>query len=348
MTPNLVLGASAISSVSGELAGNLKSLLSGDPVVVPGNVFLGPHEVEIHGRIPDAEIEALVRGFEIAPKAGKFFDRPSALTFACLSKLRGLLVAPPEDTALFAATGPTNARLDIFTGWKATHSEGEAFPPMMASETVKLLPNLLMSNLSMNLGMKGENAIFCGGPQAGAAALEAALGILGSPGARLAAVVSVSSPLEYFNVDAYRRFMPRGTGSAHLVDAASALILAPVPVGPRERHAAGVKNDPSGRPLGTILRIRRFKIPEPGKVKNALEAAGYSNVDHGFSAVVVQPSAFGETLSAAEPFGCLAAMSAIEGKGPCVKGVSICIDPFGNGSSIEVAGPDFFTSGGIV
>lgn len=360
MIPNVVLGASAISCGSRNLEENLDFLLAGSPAVVPGSVFLGPHEVRVHGRIPDSEIDSLINGFGVPPKARKFFDRPSALGFFCVSGLAGSMTSLPEETALFVATGPTNARLEVFSEWERMRTGAEPYPSLMASETIKLLPNLIMSNLSMNLGIRGENSLFCGGAQAGAAALEAALEVLGSPGAELAAVLSVSTPLEYFNVDAYRRFLPDRTRAPHLVDAAAALLIAP---GAGARDGNGNRRTshpiPDGHvPLGSILGVRRFKVsadllsslthgttsfPSAALANISefpFEIAGYPSVDHGFSSVVVQPSRFGQTLSAAEPLGCLAAMRSLKGKGPTARGVSISIDPFGNGSAIEVEGPD--------
>lgn len=339
MTLKLVLGASVRTCVSGGLKENAAALLSGTPAVVSGSVLLGPHEIFRHGRIPDSELRAITGKFDVPAKALKFFDRPSALAFDCLSRLGHYLTVPSTDTALFVAMGPTNASLEVFTNWSLTRGEFDPFPSMMASETVKLLPNVIMSNLSMNLGLGGENALFCGWAQAGAAALESAVEVLGGPGASLAAVVSVSTPLEYFNVDAYRRFMPFGVGDSLLIDAASAMVLAP----------AGFREWPAGTsPVGAILAIRRFRSAtpiDPGSPSaTVLEAAGYPASGNGFSSVATQPGRFGETLSAAEPLGCIAVMTSLRGRGPMARGVSITFDSFGNGSSVEVAGPDFVES----
>lgn len=253
-----------------------------------------------------------LRGFAFPEKQKKFFDRASILLYRALEPLLPRLSAlPADEVGLFLAVGPNRGDLDFFVEW-AERDRAEAPGPHAghrASDVVRLLPNLPVSNLSIPLSIRGGNAIFAGFSPAGAHALGAALARLREGTLRAALVAAVSSPHNYFNMDSFRRFLPDVPSARPPAEGAAALLLGapgePAPGARRIGRIAELSPAPGAAAERLLARHPRWNgIP-------VIEGAGEAG-DLRAAELPVALAGAGEApavLCATDPFG---AVSAVE------------------------------------
>lgn len=338
---NLILSAASVSRRSLDHSRNMEALASGLPYYSAGRSFVDCHELGFDGRIPDAVADALLVSFDVRPKMKKFFDRPSVLAFACVRNFSEFFGAAGSEVSLFACTGPANARLRDFSEWAESAGEepSEPYPPMMASSVVKLLPNVVMANLAVNFGLRGENSIFSPSCVSSARALGAAARSVESGGSPLSAAVSVSCPFEYFNIDSYKRFFGESFFDPPLCECASAVLLA-------SRDFVSSRPALRERVIGAVTGLDHFRLetaPFSGGEYEHLAAlsAVRENVLSNFPGrefVFFAPSASGNFLSASEPLGALAAVHRLNSLASSRPASSASFDRFGNVSVVTVAG----------
>jgi hypothetical protein len=206
---------------------------------------------------------------------------------------------------------------------------------LKASAVMKLLPNVVMSNLSIHLGMRGENAATSGTSIGSAWALAAALRVLEEGKVRCAVVGSASFPYEYFNLDAYLRFFGPEFLEPPLVEGASALLLRG-------------EGDPLGVDPGSITgAVRRVELLAGDPLEPSWDGARSACFDRlrargfdldAYAVVGVQPSKTANFLAAGEPLGVLSVIHGLNESAPDGRGLSVSYDRFGNVSAVEVEG----------
>lgn len=316
-----------------------------------GGLFYREEPLEIeafsiprHGKIPDSQVAALLDSFAVKPKNKKYFERASTLLFAVIEGFASRLEASEgERTGLFCATGPANASLSEFRQWAAAIDDAERYyPAMMASSVIKLLPNIVMSNLSINFGWRGENAIFTSGGAPGADALNAMLISLEERRSHLAVAAAVCSPFEYFNMDSYTRFLAPGFFSLPLCESASAVLCCS-----RGHYAENKTALSCFEPEGAFVSIDFYRLPDSpclcddlpalqNKCRSFIEKAGYDL--GGVSLFSVSPSPCGNFLNAAEPLAAASLIHRLNASGAGGHAVSASVDYFGNVSVIKASG----------
>ena len=186
---------------------------------------------------------------------------------------------------------------------------------------VKILPNVVMSNLAMNIPVSGENTVSAGTSASSAWALQAAWRGIRQDKAHCAIVASASFPYEYFNMDAYHRFFGETFFTPPLCEGASAVALSKHP-------------DDSGNILGAITHIHTFKHQGSQSPEMVLASSGYDL--SAYDRILFQPSASGNFLAASEPFGMLCVLDSMAkntknvSSGLLGRGLSVTRDYFGN------------------
>jgi hypothetical protein len=265
----------------------------------------------------------------VKPKNMKFFTRPSkALAFCiakCLVSLKNV-TASPERCALYINGGPANAQLNLFTDWACENSDPantnvtDMFTSLMASEVIKLLPNIIMSNISINLPIKGENTLVSGTVSDSVWALKAACRCLESNKADMAVVGSASFPFEYFNLNAFKRFFNDDFFEFPFCEAASCVILTtPEFINKHADLKTGI--------IGSIIDIQQFE--------------GLINIGHeqteSLDKTLFLPGRCGNFLCAAEPLGLLALLEKLNCSADFkYQGISISKDYFKSTSKIKL------------
>ena len=285
----------------------------------------------------------LLDSFDIKPKNKKFFERSSTLLFSVVKDYTAMLgAADKADIGLFCAAGPANAPVEDFTGWASEIDDNEEFyPPMMASSVIKLLPNIIMSNLSINTGWKGENSVFSG-PSPFHDALNSMLLSLGSGPLSAAAAASVSTPFEYFNMDSYSRFLAPDFFNAPLCEGAASLLCCTP-----EFYRENIAKNSAAEPEGYIAAIDSYKAPAGlfdysnisafnGMARNFLEQSGY-NFD-GVEYFKTAPALTGNFLSASEPFNITSLIYELNRNGRGGFALSAVIDYFDGIHIIKAGG----------
>lgn len=186
------------------------------------------NSAEYNLRVTDQQLAEWLNSFAIPAKQKKFFDRASILLFRALEPLRPLLTGlQADETAFFIALGPNRADLDFFLDWSERDqldSDG-AHASLGASDVVRLLPNVSVTNLAVPLGLRGENGVYAGFASAAGAALEAARDGLQSGRFPAAIVAAASSPLNYFNEQSRQSHFSPATFSRPLAEGAAAVVL---------------------------------------------------------------------------------------------------------------------------
>jgi hypothetical protein len=324
---------------------NVSILLDEKPSWFDRPIKVGPHQLEHSGQIDREKLLKLLEEFDILRKNKKFFDNSSIALFHCVAPLRaGLLEQKGEDIGLYVNLGPANADLEEFSSWARENSadNNETFSSMMASSVVKILPNVVMSNIAMNASILGENTVSAGTSVSSAWALNSVCRVLEEDKAKVAIMAAASFPYQYFNIDAYLRFFGEKFFHPPLCEASAAVSLSK-------------KVDKSQKALGTITGIHLFKAAPVLSPVKVLEEKGF-NLEC-YDKVLLQPSASGNYLAAAEPLGLLTvleSLASIESPAvsqsqtvpgsfgaPCearlLKGLSVTRDYFGNYSVIEVS-----------
>jgi len=328
MTTALVLAGASLTRRSADHGANLEALLADRRFFDERPVEVGPFTVPADGSIPAATLDDVASAFAVPPKNLKYFDAPSTALFHCMAPLRRRLDGlPPAAIGLYVNLGPANARLDDFDRWAAENdpSGTDAYTSMMASSVVRLLPNVVMSNLAANLAIHGENAATAGTAVTSAWSVGAALRVLYEGTARAVLVGSASFPYQYFNVAAFRRCFGSSYWQTTPCEAASALAL----VRPAARYAGD-------EVLGTVIGQATCVTGPDGTAEEALDRMGLD--PSGLSFVLEQPRTGGDFLAAAEPLGLLAALRRLAAAGGG-RAASLCRDRFGAWSAVVVAGP---------
>ena len=339
---NVIIGSSSITCLSSNNDINMEALISGLPFYSLNPFSVDCFEFQRNGRIAEELIANILDSFDIKPKNKKFFDRSSAAIFYCVNSFARLIErSAAPDTALFVSTGPANTRLSDFIEWgrESASDKGSIYPKLMASSVVKLLPNIVMSNISINMGINGENAIFSATSAAPACALESACMAIEDKTTPSAIAAAVSMPYEYFNIDSYRRFFYDDFFTVPLCEGASALMAFD-----RETvlKDAGLKNAITG----SIKKIDVFKMDDKLCRQASTDGRGFIDAlksEYGvdvkkYEIFKLNPSGSGNFLSASEPLSVLSVMSALNSKMSTGEGLSICADYFGNVSVITAAG----------
>lgn len=303
---------------------NLGRLLSGECFYGDGTIDVGPHRIHRDGSISREQLNEHFSDFKIPRKNEKFFEEPSIAVFSCLNRLQHLFT---EDTVLFVNPGPANSSLKEFQQWAGENdpSSKDLLTSMRASSVVKLLPNILMSNLSINLGLCGENLITSGTSVLSARLLGMAVQRIEQGEDEAAVVASASFPYQYFNIDAYLRFFGEEFFEPPLCEGASACVLS--------------ANKPvDGEICGRIRSVRVFrKCPAHNSdIRDFLAARGYE--PDRYEKVLFSPSAAGNFLAATEPFSALALAHFLTERASQNTAISVCSDIFGNVSVVEVEG----------
>ena len=308
---------------------NLEALLDEQPFFKNEPLSIGPYQLSVNGQIDETTTEQLLSEFDILRKNKKYFDKPSTALFHCVSPLRKHFAQlSSEDIALYVNLGPANAKLADFSQWAQENEpqSQEEFTKMMASAVVQILPNVVMSNLAMNLEILGENTITSGTSVSSATVLKAATALLEADKCQGAIVASASFPCQYFNIDAFKRFFGSDFFATPLCEGASAIALT---------------QEASVDALGTIDSITTFKCTEDELPAEILARRGFDLMAYEY--VLLQPCHGGNFLAASEPFGLQAVLQALNKgrEGECLgtkgKGLSVTNDYFGNYSAIEVS-----------
>ncbi len=339
---NLIIGSGSITGLSSDNNANMEALVSGLPFYSQKPLSVDGFQFEQNGGIEAGVIEKLLDSFDIKPKNKKFFDRSSAAVFYCVNSMARVIESSgAANTGLFVGTGPANTRLSDFIEWgrESAADKTSTYPKLMASSVIKLLPNIVMSNVSINLELNGENAIFSATSAASAGALESACMAVENKTSPAAIAASVSMPYQYFNIDSYRRFFCDGFFAVPLCEGASALLAA-------GRETVLKDGALKEAVIGSIKRIDIFKMDDKLCRTVSTDRTAFTDAlssEHGiavkdFEIFKINPSASGNFLSASEPLSVLSVMNALNAKNSSGEGLSICADYFGNVSVITVVG----------
>ena len=341
---NLILSSSSLTARSAVHSENMDLLARGVPFYREEPLEIESFVIGRHGKISDPAAAGLLDSFDIKPKNKKYFERSSVLLFAVVKDyIEKLKRVDGDGIGLFCAVGPANARLAEFREWAAAIDENEEFyPPLMASSVIKLLPNIVMSNLSINAGWRGENAIFTSPAAPFADALGSMLLSMEAGSLGIAAAASVSAPFEYFNIDSYTRFLAPSFFNAPLCEAAASMLCCS-----RDFYRENAPVRENFDPEGFIASIDRFKVPYGffdyddiasigGKVRDYLEKMNY---DFGGTChFAAAPSPVGNFLSAGEPLNISGLIHLLNKNGDDGYAVSATADYFGNLSVIRAGG----------
>ncbi len=305
---NLIIASRSITARSADHIKNMQSAARGENFYIESPLDVNGFKLERHAKIDDAVVASLLNSFDIKPKNKKFFERSSTLLFGVIKDYAAMLGPfSGEDTGLFCATGPANAPLKDFIDWASEIDDSEEFyPPMMASSVIKLLPNIIMSNLSINTGWKGENAVFSGPAAPFHDALTSMLLSMGAGTVSTAAAASVSAPFEYFNMDSFDRFLPPAFFNAPLCEGASSLLCCTP-----EFYRDNIAKNSAAEPEGYIAAIDSYRTPKGlfdySNISAFTDMARKFLEDSGFDFSGVElfktaPELTGNFLSAGEPF----------------------------------------------
>jgi hypothetical protein len=341
---NLILSSSSITARSAVHSENMDLLARGAAFYRKEPLEIESFILGRHGKISDPAVAGLLDSFDIKPKNKKYFERSSILLFAAVKDyIEKLRRVDGDGIGLFCAVGPANARLAEFREWAAAIDENDEFyPPLMASSVIKLLPNIVMSNLSINAGWRGENAIFTSPAAPFCDALGSMLLSIEAGTLSIAAAASVSAPFEYFNIDSYTRFLAPSFFNAPLCEAAASLLCCS-----RDFYRENAPVRENFEPEGFIASIDRFKVPYGffdyddiasigGKARSYLEKMNYDlRGTHHFAAA---PSPAGNFLSAGEPLNISGLIHLLNKNGEDGYAVSATADYFGNLSVIKAGG----------
>ncbi|PKK90322.1 MAG: hypothetical protein CVV64_10165 [Candidatus Wallbacteria bacterium HGW-Wallbacteria-1] len=341
MRPISLFCGEAVTPISWTFEGNFDHLMTGVPFFT-SNLDVDGFTLSSAGRIDDSLIAEKREGLAVAARNLKFFDRQSVAVYHCAEKLKGLLAEiPAQRVGLYSGVGPANASVGDFMDWAEVNQpeSDEPFSSMMASSVVRLLPNVVMANVSINLTISGENCIFSGTSMASVGALEAASRSLREKRCDVALLSGSSFPLQYFNIDSFNRFLRHDLMNFPLCEGASAVLLSADPMAERSgylldvlrwRCSIGADNTEAGMGRGvSVMGVN--DIPVNADVRYGRP----------FDHVLVQPGLWGDFLSAGEPFGFMIVLEHLRRNNPSGIGVSICRDWFGFCSAIVVAGPKF-------
>ena len=327
--PSFVIGRASLTPLSVEDGENVRALLDDRPFYKNEAIQIGPHQLPVNGQLNDERMDELLESFDILRKNKKYFDRPSTALFHCVSQLRkNLGDVPSDELGLYVNLGPANARLDDFTSWAQENKadSSDEFTAMMASSVVKILPNVVMSNLAMNLDILGENTITAGTSVSSANLLQTAAQMLEERKCQRTIVGSASFPYEYFNIDAFKRFFGDEFFATPLCEGACAISMS---------------NEPDVQILGSIDSVTTFKCTQKDLPAEILAQRGFDLMAYEY--VLLQPSLAGNFLAASEPLGLVAVIEGLNTgrEGECLgtkgKGLSVTVDYFGNYSAIEVS-----------
>ncbi len=341
---NLIIASRSITARAADHIKNMELAAQGESFYMESPLIINGFTLERHAKIDEAVIASLLDSFDIKPKNKKFFERSSTLLFSVIKDYAAILGPfSGADIGLFCATGPANARLKDFTDWASEIDDNEEFyPPMMASSVIKLLPNIIMSNLSINTGWKGENSIFSGPSAPFHDALTSMLLSMGAGSLSAAAAASVSAPFEYFNMDSFTRFLTPAFFNAPLCEGAGSLLCC-TPKFYRENIA---KNSVA-ESEGYIAAIDSYKAPAglfdysnisafTDVARKFLEESGYN-----FDAVEyfkTAPALTGNFLSAAEPLNISSLIYELNRNDRSGYALSAVIDYFGGIHVIKAGG----------
>jgi hypothetical protein len=341
---NLIIASRSITARAADHIENMKLASRGGNFYIESPLDINGFKLGRHAKIDDAVISSLLDSFDIKPKNKKFFERSSALLFSMIKDYAAILGPfSGADTGLFCATGPANAPLKDFTGWASEIDDNEEFyPPMMASSVIKLLPNIIMSNLSINTGWKGENAVFSGPAAPFHDALTSMLLSLGSGSLSAAAAASVSAPFEYFNMDSFSRFLPPAFFNAPLCEGAASLLCCTP-----EFYRDNIAKNSAAKPEGYIAAVDSYKTPAglfdysnisafTGTARKFLEDSGVdlSGVEYFKTA----PALTGNFLSAGEPLNISSLIYELNRNDLNGYALSAVIDHFGGLHLIKAGG----------
>ncbi len=324
-----IIGGASLTAKSELHVQNTRALLAEEPLYSDKPITVGPHTIQKNGQISSETLSKLLTELPIPRKNEKFFEEPSIALYYCVEKLRATVASmDAEDLALYVNLGPANTRLEEFEQWASENSASgtEPFTSMRASSVIKLLPNVVMSNLSINLGIGGENTVTSGTSVSSALVLQSAIDVLDCKKAKAAFVASASFPYRYFNIDSYLRFFGEDFFVPPLCEGASACLL--------------VKQPEEGQEvLGAIRTINTYKKSASWQGDNLtfLSEKGFQLGD--YEKLLVSPSQSGNFLAATEPFALLALLDFLKERAPGKMALSVSSDIFGNVSAIEVEGP---------
>ncbi|OQA80439.1 MAG: hypothetical protein BWY32_01020 [bacterium ADurb.Bin243] len=340
---NLILKSNSITARSGVHAENMEALARGLNFWVDAPLNIDRFTLDRHGKISDSLTAELLDSFDIKPKNKKYFERSSTLLFSVIKDYGPLLKSiDGSEVGLYCGVGPANARIDDFREWAAgIEGADEFYPSMMASSVIKLLPNIVMSNLSINTGWRGENAIFSSCASAFFDALNSLLTAFENGSSRIAAAGSVSAPFEYFNMDSYSRFFGADFFDPPLCETASSMLLC------TPDFYAGRLENTGMEPEGRILSIDSYKTPEGlfkrSDIKNFeklardfLESENYDFTDTLY--FKTHPAACGNFLTGGEPVNVMSLVYSLNAAGEKGFAVSVNIDYFGNLHAVKAGG----------
>lgn len=350
MKPAFLVSAGALTP-AGDCISKINSLLNREaPFYIKEEFHTGPYILKKQGIIPDSFCgedslislfqETLSKAFprlKLKPKNLKFFNRPSyavvrSIVLALSEKTfieNGLLQHlsnTPERAALYVNAGPANANLKIFLDWASENlapDNKEKFTNLMASEVIKLLPNIMMSNIALNLPFQGENTIVSGWASNSAWAVSSACECLENNRADIAVATSGSFPYEYFNIHAYFELFDTDFFDPPLCEAASCAVLV------NKKMAAQL---PESSILGAITDIEQQKGSEKLK-KIQTEIKKDSTGTNQITRITPGPS--GNFLGAAEPLNSICLLHEMN-KFKTPNGASISFDKFNNISIIRL------------
>lgn len=340
---NLILSSNSITARSRVHAENMDALSRGLNFWTDAPLPVDRFTLARHGKIDDAEVSKLLESFDIKPKNKKYFERSSILLFSVIKDYAPLLRnVAGDEIGLYCGVGPANARIGDFRDWAAgIDNADEFYPSVMASSVIKLLPNIVMSNLSINMGWRGENAIFSSCASAFFDALNSLLTAFEDGSSQAAAAASVSAPFEYFNMDSYSRFFGPGFFDPPLCEAASSMLLCT----PDFYAGRFAKNGLI--PEGRILSVDSYKTPEGffnrSDIQNSENMArGFlMSANYDFTDVIsfkAAPSACGNFLTGGEPLNLMGLIYSLNSAGESGCAVSANIDYFGNLHVIKAGG----------
>ena len=329
--PTFVVGGSSLTPLSSCHRENTQALTRSMPFHKQEQLTIGPFVLESHGALSSEDLARILKGFNLLPKYEKFFDDPSIGLYSCLAPLREQIRnVPGTDLGLYVNLGPANAKLDDFQRWGAENPEHgvEAYSTLMASSVVKLLPNVVMSNLSIHLDILGENTTTAGTSAGSAWCIRSARRLLREAGQTAVFVATASFPYAYFNLDSFRRFFADSFFDPPLIEGSAAITLT---------HASGVSRFPAGV-LGSLHRSHTFRLNPEASLQEELDRLGFG--DAARNHLLIQPSPSGNFLAAGEPLGILTVLEALNETGKGGTGISVTQDPFGWVSIVEVEGSD--------
>ncbi len=322
---NVIINGGSISCLSENHQVNMDS--------INNNLNFFSHEgIEItvfnnknSGKIEDSIIEEISKSFKILPKNRKFFNRSSVCMFHSISAfLNDLKKLNNDETALYASIGPAFASYDFFKDWAAENNfeNDEVFSTMMASKVIQLLPNIIMSNLAINLEIKGENSIFSGTSMSSLKAIQALLINIENDISKQGIAVSSSNPYNYFNLDSYNNYFKVDFFDIPLSEASSAILIQ--------------QKEEEENTIGSILSMDFIKLNlnthknlnKNEKINHILKEMQMKYEE--FEKILIMPDSCGNFLTASEPLGILATIDFLNKKQSSKKGCVIDYDYFGN------------------